>query len=424
MSRRLVWPAVALMVGACAYQVSAPVKPAYDVYMSYEEKIPGQFAIYVDDSVLFDRIKVTGLACSAHSYPLDARSAFRQSVVRTISNIVGGAVVFDKPLNRKELEVNGLDGIIIVRADDMNVNIRVIPGFWSAEADAEVEFVAGVIVDGLSGRIFGGTVVGEGAARSDAGAACGGVVDAIAAAAGESMRALMRNLGERVANSERIRLVVAAQQRNAVRRPSTMPDVSWTPASQNESNFSTIPGVAPSTRLELAEQPARMPSPAGRGRGVLHARPAPDAPSSVHPAPGAADSITSAEATGSRTSWSWADGDLEVPKVEPSAPPSAVPAPGAESSPVLPAPVLPAPVGPVSTKASALLGDSAKSEASCDRYRGSVTLYARCRLLTGPEAVDYIPQAGIGAPLEDLMRCHPYRFDSAVYRDCLESGGL
>jgi peptidoglycan hydrolase-like protein with peptidoglycan-binding domain len=56
---------------------------------------------------------------------------------------------------------------------------------------------------------------------------------------------------------------------------------------------------------------------------------------------------------------------------------------------------------------------------ACDLYRRSPTTYARCKLLTGPDAYEFVPLIGRNHSLDTQLRCHAYRMDEEAYSQCL-----
>ena len=175
------------------------------LYSNYDDRIPGRFALYVDADVMKKDIKVIGYVCRAHSYPTDARAAFRNSVVGTFGDLVEELEVVKQPLTRSGLAGRGLTAMIVVEAEDYSADLSVIPGFFSALMQAYVEIAARITVDGVDGRLLGTSVEGNEDFRADAGIACEGGGVAVGRATEKAMRETMERLGERLANSRRIR---------------------------------------------------------------------------------------------------------------------------------------------------------------------------------------------------------------------------
>ena len=193
------------LLAACQYKASASFSPALDVYSSYKDKIQGTYLLHVASDQLFGEFRVSGYDCSAHSYSLDLTQAFEGSVVRTIENLIERIDQSEIALDRHALRLQGYRGLIRVIGEDIEVDIKVIPGFWSAEMEAETKLTAAYVVDGLEGRLAGGRVYAEGKERHDAGAACSGGTIAVGKSAERALRRLMQQLGERIANEPRLR---------------------------------------------------------------------------------------------------------------------------------------------------------------------------------------------------------------------------
>jgi len=205
-STSLVSLTMALSLAAgCAYQVPTKVKPSYSVYTAYDEKLPGRAAVYVDASEARQTVKVSGFSCSAHNFPVDAESEIETAVVKTIGNLMEGVEKVDRPLTRDQLASYGVDAMVVVKVEDMDVDLIVIPGFWSAEMESEADLALGVKVDTKSGRKVGAMVSGIGEERAGAGSACEGGAIAISKALEEALSDVFAELGEAIANSDRLR---------------------------------------------------------------------------------------------------------------------------------------------------------------------------------------------------------------------------
>lgn len=203
--------AAVLFLGGCSYQASAPVSPAYDVYSNYPDKIPGRFALHVDADDLNGEARVRGLSCSAHTYTVEGESAFVQSTLRTIENLVRSVQLVDDPLDRANMLAGGYDGMVMVNVEDFDASVQVIPGFWTSTMEADVDLAAGVTVDGTDGRLMGTTVSASEDAESASGGSCGIGAEAASEATGAAIEELMGRLGERLTNSQRVRDAFAGE---------------------------------------------------------------------------------------------------------------------------------------------------------------------------------------------------------------------
>ncbi len=193
-----------LTVG-CAYNAPIDVAPAYDVYSNYDDKLEGHYALYVDAEEMVQRAKVKGFACSAHSFPVDGEAQFETSVLRTFENLVESVEVVDRPLSQEALVSGGYKAQLIVEVRDVDIDLVVIPGFWSSEIEADVEIAASVEAINYEGKLLGSTIEGDGDAIAGAGMACEGGTKAIGEAMSEAMRETMERLGERLTNARKMR---------------------------------------------------------------------------------------------------------------------------------------------------------------------------------------------------------------------------
>ncbi|GIX12351.1 MAG: hypothetical protein KatS3mg118_0310 [Paracoccaceae bacterium] len=197
--------AVAAMAGGCSYNAPTSVAPATNIYSSYDDRVPGRFALVVDADRMAQVVSPGGYACSAHRFPVDARQAFRTSVLRTFENIAQSVEPVERALSREQLAAAGYDGLIRVTVEDLDVDVAVIPGFWTAEIEADAELTMSLAVEGPDGRRLGTTVEGRDDHRADAGAACEGGAQAIGRAVEKAMKEALERAGERFTNAPRLR---------------------------------------------------------------------------------------------------------------------------------------------------------------------------------------------------------------------------
>lgn len=208
-ARSLVAAAALAAVAGCQYNAKPMPVATYNIYSSYGDKLPGKYLLYVDGSSLNKPIKPSDLNCAAHTYPLDMGSSFGSSVRQTLSNLVSEMEVVNAPIDRAELKARGARGIIIVRGESLDGRLRVVPGFWSAGIETEVEVSASIVVDGINGRLLGSTVSGSGRGQSDAGLMCEGGSKSMTDSAEAALKQVLGRLGEALANSDRVRTGVS-----------------------------------------------------------------------------------------------------------------------------------------------------------------------------------------------------------------------
>lgn len=118
-----------MLISACSYNVTTDVNPATNIYSNYIDKIPGRFALYIDADEMIEDFKVSGYFCSAHTYPVDARSAFISSAENTIKNIIESIEIVPRPLDRITMQARAIKGMIVIEVADLDIDLKVIPGF-------------------------------------------------------------------------------------------------------------------------------------------------------------------------------------------------------------------------------------------------------------------------------------------------------
>lgn len=203
-----------VLAASCSYPVEIRPAPSYDAY-AFETALPVAAAVYVDADQLSREVRVTpsgdgsGL-CGDSRYPLDAREPVALSVVDTLERLVREVHPRLAPPDRAAMEAEGLDAVIVVRADSLNVGVTggLGPGF---EAGADLTLsVSAFTRDGLQLREF---VFGNGV-RIVEGRTCAAGAEALGLAVETAMENAMTELGELIVNSPELRLSLAGAGSN------------------------------------------------------------------------------------------------------------------------------------------------------------------------------------------------------------------
>lgn len=202
--KRILALVMAGAASACAYSAPVDISPNLNVYSAYVDRLPGHYLLYVDTDALSTTVRPTGMNCSAHSFPLDAREVFRTSAVRTIEQLVESVQIVERPVPVSE--VGHARGMIVVRAESLRARVQFIEGFWAVTGDARVDVTVSATADTQDGgRVFGTTASGDGAEQAPAGSACGGGAVAIGRSTEEAIREVLGQIGERLSNAPRMR---------------------------------------------------------------------------------------------------------------------------------------------------------------------------------------------------------------------------
>jgi hypothetical protein len=193
------------LLAGCAYNADTAIAPANNVVTSFSQKLGGRWLLRTDSSAMVATLRPSDFNCSAHTFPIDFSSGFPGSLRGTLANVVDHIEDAPETANADRAKALGARGIIMVRGDQVRGNLRVVPGFWTANIVSEVEVSAAVTVDGPSGRLFGKTIDGRGRGDTGAGAFCSGGAESVKQAADAAQRDLLRRIGEEIGNSERLR---------------------------------------------------------------------------------------------------------------------------------------------------------------------------------------------------------------------------
>jgi hypothetical protein len=109
------------------------------------------------------------------------------------------------PPTAETMAQEGLRGTIFARLEEFAPRLSCQMGFWSGTCTASGDVAVSVNVRGTAGTLFATPATGSRVADGSAGGACEGGAVVLGEAINKSMRDLLKRLGERVANSPRLR---------------------------------------------------------------------------------------------------------------------------------------------------------------------------------------------------------------------------
>lgn len=208
MRTRTVAAAVAVVLfSGCAYTVPPVSVRAPNVYSSYDAKIAGSYALVLDDSVrsVSRQVRASSHVCSAHNYPVDMGNAVASSIKGTLESIFESVVERTVPPSREVMITERLAGVVRVKLDDFSPRLQCSQGFWTGTCTSSTEVAFGVDVRGPEGTVLAASASGSKTADGDSGGACEGAATVLSDSIGKSMKDALERLGERIANSPRLR---------------------------------------------------------------------------------------------------------------------------------------------------------------------------------------------------------------------------
>lgn len=203
------------LLGGCSYSAPINISTSYSLYPNYEDKIPGIYGLYVDAEKMKQDIQSGVCQSPILRYPTDAKNAFTQSVYATFENLVGEIRKVDNLVSATDLRAQGLDGMIKIEVENLEVGIIDTAGDseWTRALEGDAEITANVQVIGHDGNLLSSTVEASDKHKKDvgvfgsSGALCDGEGGSIVV--GKSIEATMKKvikrLGENLTNSIRVR---------------------------------------------------------------------------------------------------------------------------------------------------------------------------------------------------------------------------
>jgi len=207
MKRHAVLGLLSLILSSCAYNVQPVSTKAINIYSAYETKIPGAYALIIDDSVrnVNREIAPVSYVCSAHRYPIAVGDSLAVSVKQTLDSVFEQVIEQRTLPSSESLSKVGLNGTILVKLDDFSSRILCTQGFFRGTCTASTDISFGVTVRGISESLFATAASGSKTADGDAGGACGGGAEVIADSITRATRDALERLAERLSNSTRLR---------------------------------------------------------------------------------------------------------------------------------------------------------------------------------------------------------------------------
>lgn len=191
----------AALGGGCTYKGVAQPVPAKDVLLSYDDPIPGKWALVVSANGFLVEAEHVGYGCTGHTYQIDAESSFVQSVPPTLRQVFESLDEVDSELSGSAMLNDDYSGQIVVTGDRMEVTAGPTgQGFRS-----EAEISAKVVVKSPDHRLIGTRLTADGDNSGGGGFACNDSPAIMESAVEEAIKSLMEEMAEEIGNSERLR---------------------------------------------------------------------------------------------------------------------------------------------------------------------------------------------------------------------------
>jgi hypothetical protein len=196
-----------LIAAGCAYNVQPTSTRAVNLYSAYENKVPGTFALVMDDSIrsVNREITPTTYICSAHRFPISVGDSLAVSIKKSLEAVFENIREQGSAPPADQLTQLGLNGVILVRLDDFSPKVTCHRGFFTGTCTASTDLSFGVTVRGPGGILAGTSAAGSKTADGDAGVYCGGGADVVGDSITRATRDALERLTERLSNSPKLR---------------------------------------------------------------------------------------------------------------------------------------------------------------------------------------------------------------------------
>ena len=127
-----VFVAAYVFISGCSYKVQPLSTRAANNYSAYDDKIPGNYALVMDQSMRnVDReIKPVTFICQGHSYPIIIGDSLTVSVKQTLASVFESPVVEQATVPSSDsMKKLGMTGVILVKLDHFFAAHRVCSRF-------------------------------------------------------------------------------------------------------------------------------------------------------------------------------------------------------------------------------------------------------------------------------------------------------
>lgn len=199
--------ALAIFFAGCSHQVAAPTASTIEVHSSYDETIPGNWSVTVDESsTTFERdISPQSYACSAHSFMFSPGDSIKISAVDALKKTFENTTINKSTPDIEQMKRENLSGYAVIDLEGFNPRINCTQGFWSVKCNVDVDLEFGVEVRGREGKLLDKSVGSRKSVDGDSGAFCGSISELIGEAYRQALSDSLEKMVEEISNSARIR---------------------------------------------------------------------------------------------------------------------------------------------------------------------------------------------------------------------------
>ena len=169
------------LISGCAYTVQPASTKPINIYSSYESKVPGQFAIVLDNSIsnVNREVKPASFVCGGHTYPIVLGDSIAVSVRHTLD------MVFEKTIEQSTIPSNetmaklGLRGVVLIKMDDFSPRLFCSEGIWAGTCSGTTDISFGINIRSANRTLLSTAVSGSKTFEGDS-PGCGGGANVLA----------------------------------------------------------------------------------------------------------------------------------------------------------------------------------------------------------------------------------------------------
>lgn len=193
----------------CTYTVVAPTATTVEIHTSYDEKIPGNWAIIVDESSTnFEtEVDVDGSGCLAYSFIFNPGESVRLSSIDAFQKVFEHTTQMKRVPSHEEMKRGNLIGNAVVELEGFDSEIVCRTKLVSVKCTVEVEIEFDIVVQGIDGKLLGATVDSRKIVRDGdgIGLTCEGISELYSKAYSLALGDSLEEMAEEISNSIRIR---------------------------------------------------------------------------------------------------------------------------------------------------------------------------------------------------------------------------
>ena len=198
---------LASLISGCAYRVQLPPIKAINANSLQESKIPGRFAVVIDDSIrkVNREVKPISFVCHSSTYNIAFADSLTTVVKDTFDSIFEQTVEMSTMPSDEEMTKLNLRGAVLLKMGNFSPKLTCSWAFYFAPCSGITDISLVANIRGLNGSLFETTVTGSKTFDGSAGHHCAGGADALAVSIAGATEDVLKNMAKRISNLPMLR---------------------------------------------------------------------------------------------------------------------------------------------------------------------------------------------------------------------------